>query len=100
MGLSERVHCNPDDYGRFITIKLTLGYLFSLIYFHQVCRLYRMRLDDEQLRNGFAGVLRQNAPFTRSRKHSDLRKDRNNFGGLRRITWRELTTSRPLGYLV
>jgi RimJ/RimL family protein N-acetyltransferase len=44
-GLAHKVHRNLQDYGWKITIEKTLAYLVRSVYFRQVYRIYRIKLD-------------------------------------------------------
>jgi GNAT superfamily N-acetyltransferase len=44
-GLAHKVHRNLQDYGWYITLKKTLAYLARSVYFRQVYRIYRIKLE-------------------------------------------------------
>jgi GNAT superfamily N-acetyltransferase len=44
-GLTHRVQRNLEDYGWRITVKKTLAYLVRSVYFQQIYRIYRIKLD-------------------------------------------------------
>jgi|SRR5665213_4296554 len=44
-GLAHKIHRNYEDYGLGITIQKTFSYLARALYFRQVYRIYRIKLD-------------------------------------------------------
>lgn len=52
-GLVRKIHRNLQDYGWRITIQKTLAYLGRSVYFRQVYRIYRIRLDATPPAPGF-----------------------------------------------
>jgi GNAT superfamily N-acetyltransferase len=44
-GLAHKVHRNLQDYGWHITVQKSLAYLVRSVYFRQVYRIYRIKLD-------------------------------------------------------
>lgn len=51
--LTRKLQRNLEDYGWPVTVKKSLAYLLALIYFHQIYRIYKIKLDTAKPRKDF-----------------------------------------------